>query len=415
VRRSPQGHPGGLLIEKMVAVLIFALGYLAGRAGRRRSEAGDPDEGHLEESSPSDGDTGHADDVTQGVDEVRDRERKGSSRTRTRHLLLVLALLGLIGSGAWVLFDSAGATERPASPDGGLLILADAPAGRAERLHVRISTDISDRPDGVSVLVLNIEAPNAPVGTRFYVVASGQSAPTLDIDPIYFCTSPFANAVGNRIRCRDDDILTNWRAVEYRFDDQLGYAVNHDLSEVIDFDGYDSGNAVTITGIFTDNDAESAKVWIPFKTPETPQVSGTTYYSFASLFAGNLGDFGSGRSLGRVDWDESETGGWGFSLASQRTPADFLHVDELAVSAGQLHEGRQVSWSSPPVQQSDSLEWKVDRGIRNIAFSLVDPFWTNQLTIRVFVAGILISTGISLLVLLIERAVFDRGRTQRRS
>ena len=147
----------------------------------------------------------------------------------------------------------------------------------------------------------------------------------------------------------------------------------------------------------------ATKIWIPIRSPSPTEVGSDKYYAYAPIAVADLGDFGTGKSLGQL---RAPYPAANFADSATRTPLNFLIVTSLDLSIETPIGKYQLSRTSPPTVQADELQWHTTGdGIGPISFTLHNPFAADELSRNTFIAGISLSVGATALLLLLEKLI----------
>jgi hypothetical protein len=311
----------------------------------------------------------------------------------------------------------------PSAPQiaGGVLIMHDhvETDGGSSYVGLRAAVEAEQWETGVpdvSILQLDVkfEAPIAP--HRWYVVASGDYDVVQGLPPSLYCHGPASRpSVDGGVECPGDDFS---HAMEFEFGSELGFHGGLDTitSSIVDLDGYDHGDVTVVSGLVPEPDPDTGEVTVtvqlPIATPATESVSGKEYARYGAI--------------GFSDWE------WGASvpleqsctikppvdtadvvLMSTCAPLEQVNVTSTVFDAGLDVGTRAVEYSSPDVVSDDRVAWIIDGPFPGGQALLNDPFNEAQETQRSFTAGLLISLGVSFLVLLIEELLGNPRRNRR--
>ena len=300
--------------------------------------------------------------------------------------------------------------DSPPQAAGGLLMFTAEPtSSNIQTAAVVVDSRKSDGFPGVSILEVTLEFEHARPGLRWYIAASGQYAPKINQPLVEFCADATVARTGSIIACQNN-AGHGYRDATYNFKDHIGMLYGQQIRDLGDsLPGYIDTNTVIVSGILTKSypigppGTLATEIWIPFQTPASTTISSDTYFAYAPIAITSTGDFGEGALLGQIDNPHS-TALFGDSAAHM--PLDYLQVSSLDLSVEADTGKDELTRASPPTVQSDQLEWHTTgNGIGAINFTFHNPFFADQLSRNIFIAGIFISIGASALLLLLEKLI----------
>lgn len=332
-------------------------------------------------------------------------------------LLVVAILLCVAGYGIWPGFRGTGAGEAPV---GGVLLLHDLlpfdddgvdVAGVRAEVQVRMwSTGYPE----VSIAELEIEFESPRVDDRWYVIASGDWAVSAERDLSLYCAYGDGRMVGDRIECAAQ---AGNAAMAFRFDQELSNFTPDDqvTKSVRDYDGYDSDRVAVVSGAMPEKDAygrSAVTVWLPIATPSILSVSGDDFFALPPVGWFDS-SYGSGPPLGEK-CDSPPTPLWAlFMLTKTCAPVTYISVTNTSVDSGIELGNRAVEYASPDTVSDDALRWSVEGGFPGGRALVSDPFAQADESRRAFFAALVLSGGVSFLLLFAERWLFH-GKSSRR-
>jgi hypothetical protein len=290
---------------------------------------------------------------------------------------------------------------------GGLLIFTDQGAVSHISASVAAETFYTGFP-GISTLALHVSLTNAHAGVRWYIAASGQYEPKINMPLGAFCYDASASRSGSTITCRDIPSL-GFRNMAYDFRDRIGVINGRSINEAVGVQGYDYAHTVVVSGTLTKsykdepNSLLTTVVYIPIQSPKPTQIGSDRYFTFASIATVYSGDFGSGARLATLKGRQTSAT---FADSRARAPVDSLTINSLTFIPEIDSAESQISWASPPTIRPDQLIWRsTGQGIGPINFTLHNPFEADALSRDSFIAGIFVSIAASALLLLLEKIV----------
>ncbi len=289
-------------------------------------------------------------------------------------------------------------TGKPIQARGGLLFFADY-TSPPHPWVVNIQSKI--RPTGwtgISEIHLELQFDRATSGQRWYIVASGQYRPSAAMPLAAFCNSgALAKRARDTISCVSGGAINGSEQIQYQFNGRLGGVgpSGNDIWSIEDFDGYLDGDATIVAGVLSDPVAPSV-VWIPFRTPLPATAGSVQYGSFGSIAAADAGDYGEVSRIRSLPEMYASTGA-SFAIASSGRPVEEMEAGEVALTSEESLGARQIRWADPSTATPDRLIWRNDGGLGVMQFALQDPFVEEHLRQRAFLAGILMTLGLSAL------------------
>jgi len=324
---------------------------------------------------------------------------------------------------AGLLWPEGFTSSRPPDADGGLILLADTDEQRTDLVRrAPVTASVSAEMwqtgfAGISMLSLSLTFTKPRPGLRWYVVASGQYNPRPDTDLNAFCVGLGATRSGRTVRCPDS--LSNGSVeVEYRFGDQIGETFENAIHRINSLDGYIDGDATVITGRLAPLDygiAFPTKIFIPIPTPKRARLGSDDYGSLAQITTSDRGDIGFTNTLRRLP-DEYAATAADKAIVSTGHPVDYIQVPALHLELDEPLSTRTVAWASPPPDRADRLVWTSDQGsLGPISFLLHDPFQQQGLVRRSFLAGMFVSIGAGMVVVVIDQGLARVGRRRRQA
>ena len=302
--------------------------------------------------------------------------------------------------------------DQPPDADGGLLLFTNQPLGNTVSATVTAAITATGYPN-TSALTISLAFEHAPPGLRWMIAASGQYRPEANTELNAYCELP------NQAQMSDGDILCRngpdqgSQNIRYDPSDHLEVLEDHDMYRVTDsLDGYLDHNTTFITGSLsattTPNVAMPATmVVIPIPSPTATRLGSDDYYALPPIGIIRQGDSGMANTVSGTIPGTDPTGALFADLHSQ-TPLNYLSISALTLTVDVGSATTELTFSSPPTSQSDSLDWHEASGIDAIHFTLHDPFAADKLARHSFIAGILISISASALLLLVEKFIEHR-------
>jgi hypothetical protein len=348
-----------------------------------------------------------------GITDAAFDGQKPESRNRRAVLgvLLVLALLlTAIGFAIWPGF---GFLDRYRIPTGGVLLLhdrltfdseSDAVAG----LRAEIAVEIWDTGSpGVSIAEITIRFQSPRPEDHWYLVASGDWAVPPDRLESLYCKYGEGKFVGDRVRCAAQ---VGNPAMEFRFDQELGNALSTTeiTDSVVDLQGYDRERVTVVSGsmLATRDDGEAVvEAWLPISSPPIFGVGGDEYLALPPL-AWTGTSLGIGPPLEEPCEIAKSERVAPFALTGSCAPITPVQVTRSSVDAGVAIGSRTVEYASPDTVSDDAARWAAEGGFPGAQALIRDPFAQADESRRAFLAALLLSGGVSFLLLFAERLLF---------
>ena len=299
--------------------------------------------------------------------------------------------------------------RKPPSVAGGLLLLADSTEKVAsDQAAASVKAELWETgwPD-TSMLALTVEFAKPMPGLRWYVVVSGQYKPDSETNINAFCTGPPGTRTGAVVRCPNYPSAGSVD-IEYRFGDRIGLIYEGGIYRITDMRGYIDNDATIITGRVAPPEYGQfypTSIDIPIPTPDRTRLGSDEYGSLALI--GPRGGGGTGwdlnDSLGRLPAQYADTAAHLATVATKR-PIRHIGMRPLQLRLYESLNTRNIEWASPPPDRSDQLTWDTREGnLGPISFLIHDPFEQNELVLRSFAAGVVVSIGVGVILFLIER------------
>jgi hypothetical protein len=317
---------------------------------------------------------------------------------------------------AFFLWREGFAVERQPRAIGGLLLFVDSEETRSQIVEdepVAAAVDAQMWETGfpnTSLLSLSLKFANPKPGLRWYVVVSGQYNPDPGTDVNTFCVyGGTPTRMADRVRCRNVSLrsaIDGSTDIEYRFGDRIGSIYEEEIHKISDsFDGYIDGDSTVITGrlISSDRDSETL-IHIPFPTPHHVTIAGDELWALAPIAPFDRGDYGTAEKIRSLPPQYADTSAY-FASVSTGHPIDFIRLPTLSLELREGLDGRELAWASPPPDRPDVLAWSTDRGgdLGPFSFRIHDAVAQTGIARRSFLAGVFVSVGAALLVLLLEQ------------
>ena len=305
--------------------------------------------------------------------------------------------------------------ESPSFPDGGLLFFVDHDGEDSPSIAADTSVEMWRSGAGNEILRLQMELDPWPAGSRWYVVTSGQlRVDTSDISML--CSvGGFAHRQGDVISCDGDRGWGDSRDVEYRLHERL-VAIAHDgrsLQRLSDYEGYIDDDATVVTGVFREASSPKLVVWLASRPLVGARIGADTEYALASMFQGNLGDYGASQPP-LVALDEPIRSPSGLAVLSTRQGLASVAQRTLQVELPRVLGTRRVSWADPVPTRANRLYWRTAAGgLGSIRFVLHDPVESARQALRTFLSGVVISAGLSVVLVTLERWIEHTARSRR--
>jgi hypothetical protein len=339
------------------------------------------------------------------------RETPGPSFIGYWIAVLLIVTVGC-GFASWCFLKNGFVSnDNPPHATGGLLMFTAEPTSSShfQTAAVWVDSRKSDGFPGVSILEVTLVFEHARPGLRWYIAASGQYAPKINMPIVEFCADATAVRRGSIIACRNN-AGHGYRDATYNFKDHIGMLYGRQIRDLGDsLPGYIDTNTVIVSGILTNSypigppGTLATHIWIPFRSPASTKIGSDTYFAYAPVAITSGGDFGQGALLGQIANPHS-TALFGDSAAQM--PLDYLQVSSLDLSIEAGAGKDELTRASPPTVQSDQLQWQTTgNGIGAISFTFHNPFIADQLSRDIFIAGICISIGATALLLLLEKLI----------
>jgi hypothetical protein len=359
--------------------------------------------------------SGASSSSTIGESELSNAPKLDSTQARERHersfigywISIFLAVTVGCGIAAYFVWQPGfSSNDNPPEAVGGLLIFTD--GSLDSYIEASVEANIWQTGfAGISILELTLEFRNAHPGIRWFIAASGQYAPQIDMPLGAFCPGISAVRSSSIIGCRNNSGY-GLRDVTYNFKDHIGALEGQEIKTITDsLVGYIDTNTVIVSGILARpyqyqlGSSLTASVFIPFQSPASPQLGSDKYFAYAAVAIGPSSDIGTGASLGRIRNAHPSAF---FADSFTRTPINYLPISSLTLSLDVGVGENQLSWASPPTVQSDQLEWSTTgQGIGPVKFTLHDPFAADRLSRDSFIAGVLVAIAASAFLLLLEK------------
>lgn len=339
-----------------------------------------------------------------------------ANRKFIRLWLLPLGLLATLFSvGAYIMVQPIVRNTRPSAADGALMLLYDAEFNaRGNALYSPTAdVDVRLREGGYGAYMLvSVDFQGATEGAKWYLVASDQYGPPIDADYNAFCsraelaswTSP------QTLSCPDDGGDGDTDDVIYRWDDELGVARSGDgqIGDLVAFDGYNKDHVVIVSGTISKSGSARIRIWMPVDSPRLGfagfDVSGT----YGPIGYANYGDYASNEPIASLRAEDLDTRAE-FAIRTSRQPVDALNLNQTSFTS-ELLDKYQLERANPVTEDPDVLHWKsADGGLPSMSFYASDPAGLQSSALRSFLAGVLVSSAITAIFLIIERAIEARA------
>jgi hypothetical protein len=364
---------------------------------------------------------------TMSESEPSNASKLGSTQAREGHersfigYWISIFLIVTVGCGIAAYFvwrPGFSSNDDPPAAAGGLLIFTDGSLDSYIEASVEANTWQTGF-TGISMLELTLVFRNAHPGIRWFIAASGQYAPQIDMPLGAFCPDISAARSGSIIGCRNN-FGHGSRDVTYNFKDHIGALEGQEIKTITEsLVGYIDTNTVIVSGMLTRpyqyqlGSAFSTTVFIPFQSPASTQIGSDKYFAYAPIAIGPPSDIGTGATLGRITTADPSAF---FADSFTRTPINYLPISSLTLSLDVGVGENQLSWASPPTVQSDQLEWRTTgQGVGPVKFTLHDPFAADRLSRDSFIAGVLVAIAASAFLMLLEKLTewwIDKRKTR---
>jgi len=257
-------------------------------------------------------------------------------------------------------------------------------------------------------------------GLRWYIVVSGQYNPNPNTDINAFCVyggTPTRTA--SEVRCRNVPSkysIDGSVDIEYRLGDRIGSVYEDEIRSVTALDGYIDKESTVITGRLVSTPAQDSltRIHIPFPTPDRGTVGGDELWALAPIAPRDQGDIGVPEKIRSLPAEYIDTSAY-YASVSTGHPVDFIRLSTLRLELRESLDGRELAWASPPPDRPDKLAWSTDRGgdLGPFSFRIHDAVAQMGIARRSFLAGVLVSVGAALLVLLLEQWLTRRSISRR--
>lgn len=298
----------------------------------------------------------------------------------------------------------------PARLQGGLMLMTNAEVdgngltADPPRAEVDVSF-IDAAAEGFDWIDLELTVAQGDIGDRWYVVTSGQYETPEDAPDWLFCTSADqVRRVDEGVNC-DDGVVSS--SIEYRFEDRVGVVDGSDSGDILglsDYETYDDESASVVTGVLAEEGSSRIDIPLPIHALEPTRVGGSEYWQIASPSGGDFGDFGGFGTIGELEHGPSR-GRSALASVSEKRAIDPLTVTSMQVTLAEPVGARVLEASDPPTASSGAFLWRSDGPIGDIEFFVRDPFAERADGSSVFLAGVLISTAVGSLFLLLEQSI----------
>lgn len=364
-------------------------------------------------SLPPSGASGPSPDLSKICKLPEAQARKTAEPSFIRYWIVALLVVAVGCGFASFCFLKKGffSNDNPPHATGGLLMFTAEPtSSQIPTAAVVVDSHKSDGFPGVSILEVTLIFEHARPGLRWYIAASGQYAPKINMPLPEFCADATAVLKSSIISCRNN-AGHGYRDATYNFKDHIGSLDGSQIRDVGDsLPGYINTNTVIVSGTLTKSfpigppGTLASEIWIPFRSPDSTEIGSDTYFAYAPMAINYYTlDLGPGALIGQIANPHS-TASFGDSAAHM--PLDYLQVSslDLTIEAGKGKD--ELARASPPTVQSDQLQWHTTgNGIGAISFTFHNPFVADQLSRDIFIAAIFISIGATALLLLLEKLI----------
>jgi len=325
-------------------------------------------------------------------------------------LIVVAASSGLASYFIWQ--GGFAPSDREPQVRGGLLLFVAAPFGN----NVEASVDSVIHQTGyagISLLNLTLTFNRAYPGLRWFIAASGQYNPHIDMELDAFCDrGGRASRTGKMINC-DDDAYDGSVGVKYDFADHIGSLSGRQIRKITDsMDGYLDSDTVIVSGTLTGNSQQSASpafttaITVPMHTLTGAHLGSDEYFTYPPIAIFDHGDIGIGPALGEIAGAHNIPVSAFFGDSSTGLPVNYLKLSSVTLAIDVGTRVSQLSWASPPTVRTDKLQWRsTGEGFDDVKFTLHDPFAADRLSRDSFIAGVLASIAASALLLLLEKFI----------
>lgn len=341
-----------------------------------------------------------------------------------RRVLWILTAIAVACAlaGFWI-WPGWARSPSPPSVTGGLLLLQGS-VGDDRVPNYELSGAVEARihatgESNTSIISLTLRFAKPLPDTKWFVVASGTYAVSDSYPDAFYCAAGASALVrdNDSVRCAASD---SYPAVKFRFGDQLGFLLPEGSdSAVEDLVGYESESATVISGdvpqeVGMDGWAE-VELDIPISTPPVETVGGNTFVAYPPIGYVDEGSTGEGLPLDLEPCSNPDVGRSLWLVMSSCAPVYLMDVTEVRFDPGLDIDARTVEYSTPDTVSDDVVVWQVDDDLPATQALLLDPFKTDELAQRSFLAGLVLSVGISMLFLLLEHTVLAPRRRSSQS
>ncbi len=296
------------------------------------------------------------------------------------------------------------ATSEPPVTAGGILLFVEG-ARKAPAASIDATIWRTGFPD-ISIVELELQFEEPPLGAHWYVIASGQYEIAKSAPLPTYCVYPGGElGPDGTILCPRDE-LTGSVGARYRAGG-LG-AIDHDnrVRAIKDHEAYDDGTASVIEGRFTaagriGDKAAHLTISLPIRSPRLHRAGSETIGALAPIASYNQSDLGLNEDLGPV---ASQTArGSAYAETATRVPLSGIEVSSIGLTLREELGFKDVASSRPPVVSDDRLVWDTPETRRDgVQYVLHDPVAANRQLVQTFVAGLTASTAFAFMLLLLE-------------
>jgi len=279
------------------------------------------------------------------------------------------------------------------TPTGGLLffqsIEPESVVAPGNEQSASISIDTWDAgASGVTIAAISMEFDHPTVGSKWFLVASGDLAVLRDRDRSLYCLYGRARTDRAGLACpASPDNPT----IRFRFDDVLAtkYEQSGALFGLRDLEGYDPGEVAVVQGIVPAPDLSgrsSVELHLPVARIAINSVGEEKRVSLPSLGFEPLVHYGQGDNLNH-ECSAAPVGDFLFSR--ECVPVRRLTLSALRLTMGADLESGYIEASSPNTVSDDELRWEAQDHLTKPQAVIADPYSRRSESIRAFIAALL--------------------------